>query len=174
MYSQTRLPAARKRGRWVLAVPFWSVQAKGLAIDKRGGATTIIEVVRLSAAGAHDKSGHSSVWLERTVRDREVAGSNPVAPTRSMNGSSHPFAKRRFSFDSNLFASTSRPDDWVQAISQVRARVPLIGNNVFSTNELLNSNPVATFPPSSRTNAGGYIRQRCQMSRGGSTTAKLA
>ena len=54
-----------------------------------------------------------------------------------------------------LFASTSRPDDWVQAISQVRARVPLIGNNVFSTNELLNSNPVATFPPSSRTNAGG-------------------
>jgi hypothetical protein len=72
-----------------------------------------------------------------------------------MNGSSHPFAKRRFSFDGNLFASTSRPDDWVQAISQVRARVPLIGNNVFSTNELLNSNPVATFPPSSRTNAGG-------------------
>src|SRR6266446_2848240 len=81
MYSQTRLPAARKRGRWVLAVPFWSVQAKGLAIDKRGGATTIIEVVRLSAAGAHDKSGHSSVWLERTVRDREVGGSNPLAPT---------------------------------------------------------------------------------------------
>ncbi len=27
------------------------------------------------------KPGRSSVWLERTVRDREVAGSNPVAPT---------------------------------------------------------------------------------------------
>src|SRR5437868_14152786 len=26
-------------------------------------------------------TGRSSVWLERTVRDREVAGSNPVAPT---------------------------------------------------------------------------------------------
>ena len=25
--------------------------------------------------------GCSSAWLERTVRDREVAGSNPVAPT---------------------------------------------------------------------------------------------
>ena len=27
------------------------------------------------------KSGRSSVWLERYVRDVEVAGSNPVAPT---------------------------------------------------------------------------------------------
>src|SRR6516164_1476108 len=27
-------------------------------------------------------TGRSSVWLERTVRDREVAGSNPVAPNR--------------------------------------------------------------------------------------------
>ena len=26
-------------------------------------------------------TGHSSVWLERTVRDREVGGSNPLAPT---------------------------------------------------------------------------------------------
>jgi hypothetical protein len=26
-------------------------------------------------------SGRSSVWLERTVRDREVGGSNPLAPT---------------------------------------------------------------------------------------------
>src|SRR5579871_672015 len=26
-------------------------------------------------------TGRSSVWLERTVRDRKVAGSNPVAPT---------------------------------------------------------------------------------------------
>ncbi len=25
-------------------------------------------------------SGRGSAWLERTVRDREVAGSNPVAP----------------------------------------------------------------------------------------------
>ena len=27
------------------------------------------------------ESGRSSVWLERYVRDVEVAGSNPVAPT---------------------------------------------------------------------------------------------
>ena len=27
------------------------------------------------------KSGHSSAWSERTVRDREVGGSNPLAPT---------------------------------------------------------------------------------------------
>src|SRR5438034_1267339 len=26
-------------------------------------------------------SGHSSAWSERTVRDREVGGSNPLAPT---------------------------------------------------------------------------------------------
>src|SRR5437660_8584391 len=26
-------------------------------------------------------TGRSSVWLERTVRDREVGGSNPLAPT---------------------------------------------------------------------------------------------
>lgn len=29
----------------------------------------------------HQESGRSSVWLERYVRDVEVAGSNPVAPT---------------------------------------------------------------------------------------------
>src|SRR3954449_13027795 len=29
-------------------------------------------------------SGHSSAWLERTVRDREVGGSNPLAPTTSL------------------------------------------------------------------------------------------
>ncbi len=28
-----------------------------------------------------NETGRSSAWLERTVRDREVAGSNPVAPT---------------------------------------------------------------------------------------------
>ena len=28
----------------------------------------------------HAFAGRSSAWIERTVRDREVAGSNPVAP----------------------------------------------------------------------------------------------
>ena len=30
-------------------------------------------------------SGRGSVWLERTVRDREVGGSNPLAPTTTLN-----------------------------------------------------------------------------------------
>ena len=33
------------------------------------------------------RSGRSSAWLERTVRDREVGGSNPLAPTfKSLQG----------------------------------------------------------------------------------------
>jgi hypothetical protein len=31
--------------------------------------------------GRDDPTGRSSAWLERTVRDREVGGSNPLAPT---------------------------------------------------------------------------------------------
>ena len=31
-------------------------------------------------------TGHSSAWLERTVRDREVGGSNPLAPTDANPG----------------------------------------------------------------------------------------
>ena len=30
---------------------------------------------------AFERAGRSSAWLERTVRDREVGGSNPLAPT---------------------------------------------------------------------------------------------
>ena len=29
----------------------------------------------------HALSGRSAVWLARTVRDRKVGGSNPLAPT---------------------------------------------------------------------------------------------
>ena len=32
------------------------------------------------------ESGNSSAWLERTVRDGEVAGSNPVSPTTTLGG----------------------------------------------------------------------------------------
>jgi hypothetical protein len=35
----------------------------------------------ISLESATFPSGHSSAWLERTVRDREVGGSNPLAPT---------------------------------------------------------------------------------------------
>jgi hypothetical protein len=37
-----------------------------------------VQLVRLDR---RQSSGHSSAWLERTVRDREVGGSNPLAPT---------------------------------------------------------------------------------------------
>lgn len=30
--------------------------------------------------------GYGSAWLERIVRDDEVAGSNPVTPTRKRSG----------------------------------------------------------------------------------------
>ena len=30
-------------------------------------------------------SGRGSAWLERLVRDQEVGGSNPLAPTNSFN-----------------------------------------------------------------------------------------
>ena len=30
-------------------------------------------------------SGRGSAWLERLVRDQEVGGSNPLAPTNSLN-----------------------------------------------------------------------------------------
>src|SRR5262249_44220270 len=48
---------------------FFRLQA-GTAVDKMEG-TTIL----------HQRTGRSSAWLERMVRDHEVAGSSPVAPT---------------------------------------------------------------------------------------------
>src|SRR5579862_4568518 len=51
--------------------PDWALSGKPiLPVDK------IAPVIILN-----ERSGHSSVWLERTVRDREVGGSNPLAPT---------------------------------------------------------------------------------------------
>jgi hypothetical protein len=35
----------------------------------------------LKCAVQDHAAGRSSAWLERSVRDAEVAGSNPVAPT---------------------------------------------------------------------------------------------
>ena len=37
-------------------------------------------------------TGCSSAWLERLVRDQEVAGSNPVSPTECL---SHPILRSR-------------------------------------------------------------------------------
>ena len=44
-------------------------------------------------------SGRGSAWLERLVRDQEVGGSNPLAPTNPFNNlqavdakTAHPFA----------------------------------------------------------------------------------
>jgi hypothetical protein len=44
------------------------------SIDSSSPAATIYPVLR---------TGRSSAWLERTVRDREVGGSNPLAPTEA-------------------------------------------------------------------------------------------
>src|SRR5438874_12402400 len=55
-------------------------------------------------------SGHSSAWLERTVRDREVGGSNPLAPTISPGGTVGliPVEYRRLaSLDRKLLAARS-------------------------------------------------------------------
>ena len=35
--------------------------------------------------GTLEKSGRGSAWLERLVRDQEVGGSNPLAPTNLFN-----------------------------------------------------------------------------------------
>src|SRR4051794_41162540 len=42
-------------------------------------------LVRTLCAGLHWRSsGRGSAWLERLVRDQEVGGSNPLAPTKSL------------------------------------------------------------------------------------------
>ena len=42
----------------------------------------LTEPARSLRSNSHAFTGRSSAWIERTVRDREVAGSNPVAPTK--------------------------------------------------------------------------------------------
>ena len=42
------------------------------------------EKMRLRRIGQNG-SGRGSAWLERLVRDQEVGGSNPLAPTKSLN-----------------------------------------------------------------------------------------
>ena len=48
-------------------------------------------------------SGRGSVWLERDVRDVEVAGSNPVAPTKIKEN-------KNFSIFSNTLARESQTE----------------------------------------------------------------
>ena len=58
-------------GRYVLGIglgkPQWAAPRRG--VDPWNGSRP-----------THDPPGRSSAWLERLVRDQEVAGSNPVAP----------------------------------------------------------------------------------------------
>ena len=56
-----------------------------------------------------------------------------------------PYAKSRFSFSNNALRLISQPVNRVQTTSRVWARGPMIGSKLFSSNELLSSNPVATF-----------------------------
>src|SRR5438067_1945547 len=56
-----------------------------IAVDKFGLSFTIQKC-----------TGRSSVWLERTVRDREVGSSNLLAPTWNNNSSSLAFSGELF------------------------------------------------------------------------------
>jgi hypothetical protein len=51
------------------------------AVDRMADTDTLVSQTRSPNFGTFHASGRGSAWLERLVRDQEVAGSNPVAPT---------------------------------------------------------------------------------------------
>ena len=65
------------------------------------------------------KSGCGSAWLERCVRDAEVAGSNPVTPTRNQISSSRLFVASCFSLDLKRLVLPSWRSLQVQTVLQV-------------------------------------------------------
>jgi hypothetical protein len=84
------LPRARERGRSPAAHRQERARGEGPSPAFPLSAVTPSPLRSVDAPGMEwydiDASGCSSAWLERTVRDREAGGSNPLTPTISLAG----------------------------------------------------------------------------------------
>src|ERR1041385_4897255 len=79
-------------------------------------------------------SGRGSAWLERLVRDQEVGGSNPLAPTNSFNNlqavawqTAHPTAHPVAKLLPESFAPILRA--WRRTQPRIPPRLPLPPGN---------------------------------------------
>src|SRR5438094_742786 len=75
-------PAAAGRGANRASRTVSSVSRAAGSGATVGRIALTIPFVLLGYLHESDATGCSSAWLERLVRDQEVAGSNPVSPTR--------------------------------------------------------------------------------------------